>query len=57
MSKFDRFIKIVMWAKRRYYNKEELPGLIIDRGGIESKYRHIETLAWKKYITHADQYK
>ena len=57
MNNFDRFVKITMWAEKRYYGKEEAQGLVIDRGGVPSKYRNIETLAWKKYITHANAYK
>ena len=57
MNNFDRFVKITMWAEKRYYGKEEAQGLVIDRGGVPSKYRNIETLAWEKYITHANAYK
>jgi hypothetical protein len=57
MNSFDKFVKITMWAEKRYYGKEEARGLVIDRGGVPSKYRHIENLAWKKYITHAAAYK
>lgn len=57
MNSFDKFVKITMWAGKRYYGKEEALGLVIDRGGAPSKYRHIENLAWKKYITHAAAYK
>lgn len=57
MNNFDKFLKVTMWAQRRYYGKEEHRGLVIDRGGIPSKYRNIETLAWRKYITHAESLK
>jgi len=50
MNNFDRFLKVVMWAERRYYGKEGYPGLVINRGGIPSKYYQIETLAYNKYI-------
>jgi len=58
MTNFDKFIHITAWALNRYYGKEEYKdALVIDRGGIESKYRKIETLAWQRYITHADALK
>ena len=58
MTNFDKFLKVTMWASRRYYGNEEFKNaLCIDRGGIPSKYRNIETLAWRKYITHANELK
>ena len=50
MTNFDKFLKVVMWAERRYYGKEGHKGLVIDRGGVPSKYRQIENAAYDKYI-------
>lgn len=50
MHNFDRFLKITMWAQRRYYGKEEARGLVIDRGGIPSKYKKIEDMAFDKLL-------
>ena len=55
MNNFDKFIKITSWARSRYYGKEGYPGLVLDRGGIPSKYYQIETMAWRKYITHTSE--
>jgi hypothetical protein len=50
MNNFDRFLKITMWAQRRYYGKEEARGLVIDRGGVPSKYLTIENMAFDRYL-------
>jgi hypothetical protein len=50
MNNFDRFLKITRWAQRRYYGKEEAKGLVIDRGGIPSKYLKIEDMAFDRYL-------
>jgi len=57
MNKFDKFLKVTMWAQKRYYGKEEHTGLVLHRGGIPSKYYQIETMAWRKYITHTSELK
>ncbi|MCE5331100.1 MAG: hypothetical protein LLF95_03050 [Bacteroidales bacterium] len=43
-------MKITRWAQRRYYWKEEAKGLVIDRGGIPSKYLKIEDMAFDRYL-------
>ena len=51
MNNFDRFLKITMWAKKRYYGKEEYAdALVIDRGGVKSKYQKIEDMAFDKLL-------
>jgi hypothetical protein len=50
MNNFDRFLKITKWAQRRYYGKEENRGLVLDRGGVASKYQKIEDMAFDKLL-------
>ena len=49
MNNFDKFLKITMWAQRRYYGKEEAKGLVLDRGGIPRR-------AYYGHRSHKDTY-
>jgi len=42
----ERYLKIVKWLRKRYTRNGLL---IVDVGGVPSKYTRLETLAWIKY--------
>jgi hypothetical protein len=46
MKNLDRYLKIVVWARKRYTTNRMLE---IHRGGILSIYSRIEEAAWQKY--------
>jgi hypothetical protein len=56
MNNFDKFLKVTMWAARRYRNAET-GLLVLSHGTKPTIYSEIETLAWKRYITHASDLK
>lgn len=49
MSRFDRYLKVCEWARKRYTRNGIL---IIDRGGVPTTYARIEEAAFEKYIRH-----
>ncbi len=47
MDKYDRYLRITRWARKRY----EIKGiLLIATGENWSKYSIIEVMAWNKYL-------
>ena len=42
----EKYLKIVKWLRKRYTRNGLL---IVDVGGVPSKYTRLETLAWIKY--------
>lgn len=45
--KHDKYLKVALWLRNRY----TIDGrLVISTGGIPSRYKYLETLAWNKYI-------
>jgi len=47
----NKYLKIIRWAKTRYRQNSQL---ILWEKGKDSKFKHIETLAFTKYITRGD---
>ena len=43
----DKYLKIVTWLRKRY---TENGMLVIEKGGLPSRYSRLETLAWLKYM-------
>lgn len=47
MTKYDKYLKITEWAKKRY----TVNGILLIATGYNwSKYSIIEQLAWNKYL-------
>ncbi len=49
----ERYLKIIKWLRKRYTRNGRL---IVDAGGVPSKYKRLETLAWLKYMNRGSRW-
>jgi len=47
MTKYDRYLKITTWARKRYIRNY---CVVLWIGNIETTYTKIERMAWDKYL-------
>lgn len=48
MNRFDRYLRVVQWAQKRY--QQANGRTVVSTGGVLAPYGRIETVAWDKYI-------